>query len=70
MPSYSSEASQKQIDYIISLHNQVYGSSAAYLSQCHELSMTQRERRGGMTKAEASAHITHLKAELAKKQAG
>lgn len=67
MPDRSSLATQRQVDYIISLHNQVHGTNASYLSQCHALPLAQRERKGGMTKAEASAHIDQLLAELKKK---
>jgi len=57
-------ATQKQIDYIISLYNQVNGTSATYLSHCTGLKLTMRERGGGMAKAEASRIITALKRQL------
>lgn len=53
-------ASDKQIDYIISLYNEAHGTTHAYLSQCAQLPLTQRQKRGGMTKAEASAFINRL----------
>lgn len=56
-------ATDKQIDYIISLWNRVNGGRASFLSQT-DLPLTQRERNGGMTKAEASAIIDELKAQL------
>jgi hypothetical protein len=55
------QATDKQISYIISLYNQIHGTTHGYLSQCKDLLLTQREKRGGMTKAEASAHIDALK---------
>lgn len=57
-------ATEKQVDYLLALYNRVHGTSHGYLSQCRELSLTQREAKGGMTKAEASAHIDELKAAL------
>ena len=56
-------ATDKQIDYILSLWNQINGGRAAYLSQT-DLPLTQREKRGGMTKAEASAIINQLKKQI------
>lgn len=56
-------ATDKQIDYIIHLWNQVNDSNAKYLSQT-DLPLTQREKRGGMTKATASSIISDLLAEL------
>lgn len=52
-------ATEKQIDYILSL------AECKYLSQLyslHGIPLTQREKSGGMTKAEASAIIDRLKA--------
>jgi len=60
----SKQASQKQIDFIISLWNQVNDGSASYLSQT-DLPLTQREKRGGMFSHEASRYIDQLKRELA-----
>lgn len=57
------EATEKQIGFIISLYNRVHGTSHAYLYQCTALGLTQREKKGGMTKAEASAIIDQLKKE-------
>jgi len=54
-------ATQRQIDYLISLYNQVHGTQAAYLSQCTALKLTMRERQGQMAKTEASRMITALK---------
>lgn len=62
------EATDKQLNYIIRLYNQVHDTSHAYLSQCKKLGLTQREARGGMTKAEASGHIDDLTAQLAARQ--
>jgi hypothetical protein len=53
-------ATKKQESYIIDLYNRKYGTDCGYLSQCRELPLTQREKRGGMTKAEASAYIRQL----------
>ncbi|ARD42448.1 hypothetical protein [Actinomyces gaoshouyii] len=53
------EATDKQVDYIIDLWNQVNGASAKYLSQT-DLPLTQREKKGGMTRAEASGYIRDL----------
>ena len=61
----SKQASQKQVDYIISLWNQVNGGSASYLSQT-DLPLTQREKRGGMFSSEASRYIDQLKREASK----
>lgn len=58
-------ASQKQIDYILSLWNKVNGGTASFLSQT-DLPLTQRERRGGMTSVEASGYIDSLKAQAAR----
>lgn len=57
------DATDKQIAYIIALWNRIHNRSVTYLSQT-DLPLTQRERRGGMTKAEASALISELKAQL------
>lgn len=57
-------ATDKQIDYIVSLYNQLHGTDHSWLSQCDHLPMSQRERTGGMTKSEASTHIDSLKSQL------
>lgn len=54
------KATAKQVEYIISLWNQVNGGTASFLSQT-DLPLTQRERRGGMTGPEASGYISQLK---------
>lgn len=61
------DATDKQIDYILSLWNRLNPShTARFLSQT-DLPLSQRQKRGGMTKVEASAIIDELKAELASK---
>ena len=65
MPYVAQDASQKQVDYIIDLANQLTGRHAKFLSQVDDVVlMTRREKTGGMTKAEASAHIRDLLARL------
>ena len=59
----SKPATTKQVDYIISLWNQVNDGTASYLSQT-DRPLTQRERRGGMTGTEASRYIGQLKKQL------
>ncbi|MGH3500284.1 MAG: hypothetical protein ACRDQA_05190 [Nocardioidaceae bacterium] len=54
-------ATEKQQNYIISLYNQGHGTTHGYLSQCDQLPLSQRQKRGGMTKVEASAIIDQLK---------
>lgn len=63
-----SGATDRQIDYLLSLASQVQGRTLGYLSQVTCISLTQRETRGGMTRAEASAHISELKDLLNKGQ--
>jgi hypothetical protein len=60
-------ASEKQIDYILSLYNSIHGTRHGYLSQT-DLPLSQREKRGGMTKSEASALIDELRTQLAAKR--
>lgn len=55
-------ATEKQISFIISLWNRANNGHATFLDQT-DLPLTQRQKRGGMTKAEASAIITQLKKE-------
>ncbi|CDP48189.1 hypothetical protein [Propionibacterium freudenreichii] len=58
------DATDKQIDYIVSLWNKLNPAPAArFLSQT-DIPLSQRQKRGGMTKVEASAIIDELKAEL------
>ncbi|WP_159626746.1 hypothetical protein [Actinomyces sp. zg296] len=52
-------ATDRQIDYIIDLWNQVNDGDAKYLSHT-DLPLTQREKKGGMTKTEASGYIRDL----------
>ena len=52
-------ATDKQTSYIIDLWNQVNDGNAKYLSQT-DLPLTQREKKGGMTKVEASGYIRDL----------
>ena len=61
-------ATEKQISYIVSLYNQVHGTTHGYLSQCDKLLLSQREKRGSMTKAEASAYIGKLQKQLERKR--
>ena len=56
-------ATDRQINYIIDLHNKIYGDSARFFSQTG-LGRTQREKRGDITKGRASELIDELKAEL------
>lgn len=58
-------ATEKQEQYIIDLYNRINGTRHGWLSQCKDLPLTQRMKKGGMTKAEASAIIRELQAELA-----
>lgn len=65
----SQQATPKQIDHIIRLVNRITGQRFGYISQCDGhagLDLTQREKKGGMTKAEASAHIDALTARAAR----
>jgi len=64
-------ATGAQTDYIISLYNQIHGTTHGYLSQCDKLQLSQREKKGGaiggMTKAEASGYIGKLKTAAVRK---
>ena len=55
--SYSTE---NQDSYILSLASEIQGRPLGYMSQITCIRLTQREKKGGMTKQEASAHITEL----------
>lgn len=58
-------ASEKQIDFILTLASKVEGRQIKFLSQLPaRFCLSQRERTGGMTKAMASSLIDQLKAEL------
>ncbi|HET6699524.1 MAG TPA: hypothetical protein VFG88_10585 [Nocardioidaceae bacterium] len=57
-------ATVKQESFIISLYNQVHGTAHGYLSQCDQLALNNRQKKGGMTKAEASTMIDQLKSEV------
>jgi len=61
-------ATNKQIDYLISLHNRVHGTKAAFLGQCKTLNLTMRERSGNITKVRASMLIEDLRAELERQE--
>ena len=54
-------ASEKQISYILTLASKIQGTRVGYLSQVTCVSLNQRQKRGGMTKSEASAIIDELK---------
>lgn len=53
-------ATPKQTTYIMSLAAKIQGDKVSYMSQIKCISLTQREKRGGMTSAEASHHIDTL----------
>lgn len=54
-------ATDKQIDYILALANEVTGRRERYLSGHRDtLCLSQRQCRGDLTKAEASAIIKDL----------
>ena len=55
-------ATDKQIDYIIALASKAQGGRIGYLSQITAVHLNQRQKRGSITKAEASALIDELKA--------
>lgn len=64
------DATQKQLDYILDLANQLTGRHARYLTQVDDVVlMSRREKTGGMTKAEASAHIRDLLAQIKAQEA-
>ena len=54
-------ATEKQISYILTLASTIQGTRVGYLSQVTCVSLNQRQKRGGMTKSEASAIIDELK---------
>ena len=54
-------ATEKQISYILTLASKIQGTRVGYLSQATCVSLNQRQKRGGMTKSEASAIIDELK---------
>jgi len=54
-------ATEKQISYILTLASKIQGTRVGYLSQVTCVSLNQRQKRGGMTKSEASAIIDELK---------
>lgn len=62
----SNLATDKQINFIINLWNEANDGSASFLSQT-DLPLTQRERRGGMTGAEASRYIGQLKKQVGRR---
>ena len=54
-------ATEKQVSYILTLASKIQGTRVGYLSQVTCVSLNQRQKRGGMTKSEASAIIDELK---------
>ncbi|MBH5296177.1 hypothetical protein [Corynebacterium ulcerans] len=60
------QATEKQIDYLLSLWNRINDKDAQFLSQT-DIPLSQRQRRGGLTKAKASVIIDELLAELEEK---
>ena len=54
-------ATEKQISYTLALASKIQGTRVGYLSQVTCVSLNQRQKRGGMTKSEASAIIDELK---------
>ena len=54
-------ATEKQISYILTLASKIQGTRVGYLSQVTCVSLNQHQKRGGMTKSEASAIIDELK---------
>lgn len=62
-------ASSKQLSYLLSLANRLYGKQARYFSELKgELGLNQRQARGRMTVVEASALIDELSDELDAKE--
>ena len=57
-------ATEKQIDFILSLASRVQGSRVRFLSEVDAVWLSQRDRRGHMTKARASEIIDDLKSQL------
>lgn len=62
----SSMATDKQIDFMVSLGNRVSGTSFRFPSQvpCLRSRLTMKERSGSISKVRASAIIDQLLAEL------
>ena len=62
------EATDKQINYILSLAGRVNDTSAySFLSQVPGLGLSQREKRGSLTKGRASEIIDDLLGQLKEK---
>lgn len=61
--AYNGYATEKQVNYLLDLYNKLNGTRFRFLSQT-DLPLTQRERRGGMTRIEAAAYISELRQEL------
>ena len=59
----STAATDKQIDYIITLWNKTHGGSARFLSQT-DIPLSRRQREGGLSKSDASAIIDDLKSQI------
>jgi hypothetical protein len=57
-------ATEKQIDFILSLASRVQDSRARFLSEVDAVWMSQRDRQGKMTKERASEIIDDLKSQL------
>jgi hypothetical protein len=55
-----SNATDKQIAFILSLASKVQDDRVRFLSQVKCIKLSQREARGGMTRVEASEHIDEL----------
>lgn len=61
-------ATEKQIDYILALANQIEGTRSKYLSQVRgTIGVSSFKLQRGFTKAEASAIINDLKTRVAAK---
>ena len=55
-------ATDKQVCYILTLASKVQGTRVGYLSQITCIPLNQRQKKGVLTKSEASAMIEELKA--------
>ena len=55
-------ATDKQVSYILTLASKIQGTRVGYLSQITCIPLNQRQKKGGLTKSEASAMIEELKA--------
>ena len=57
-------ATEKQIDFILSLASRVQDSRVRFLSEVDAVWLSQRDRKGQMTKERASEIIDDLKSQL------